>query len=184
MKRAAILICIILISSVDLYGQDQKGLYPRDRYSFAFFGGEFGYDAGLGMEIGSPSFFNNRFCIRVRGNVNWSEQVKADLNRWATYKSIGANLIYNFLSVDRGRIYIEAGTFIIVPNKTFSGKCCQPGLNVSTGTELFVINNSSLDIAYYFSGGIGFSRATAEKLENHPKYANGFIFANGFRFYF
>jgi hypothetical protein len=154
------------------------------QYSIGVFAGEFGYDAGIGAEVGSPAFLNSKkLAVRVKGSINWLECSKADYDQWAKYKTVSASLVYNFMNIERCRVFAEAGPALILPDERFSKKTSYSGINVSTGLEMFVLNTTSLNMCYYFSLGIAYSKATAESLENQPRFGKG-VFANGFRFYF
>jgi hypothetical protein len=180
-----ILILCISTSTINLYAQHGSVKYPQqNRYSIAVFAGGLGYDAGVGLEIGSPAFSNNRLCIRLKGNINWLEEYKTTYNHWAKYRSAGASVVYNFINVDRSRIFVETGPYIILPDKRFSKRNSYQGLSAAAGIEMFILHTSSVNMCYYFCVGIAYSKATADNLENQPKYGNGFIFSNGFRFYF
>jgi hypothetical protein len=182
--RILIVVYIALPSSM-LFAQESNRVYPEhNRYSLGVFAGELGYDVGIGAEIGSPTFSNNRLSVRLKGGINWLEQFKADFDQWAKFKSLSATMVYNFVSIDRCRIFTEAGPFIILPDKRFSKKSSYQGFNTSAGLEMFVVNTSSLNMCYYFSLGVAYSKGKAESLESQPKFGKGFIFSNGFRFYF
>jgi hypothetical protein len=186
--RKSLRILMVVTIALHVYGvnaQENNSYYPlHNRYSIGFFAGELGYDAGLGAEVGSPSFSNNKLSLRLKGSINWLEQYKADFDRWAKYKSVSASIVYNFFSEDRCRMFAEAGPFIILPDTRFSKKTSYQGINTSAGLEMFVINTTSLNMCYYFSLGIAYSKATAESLENQPRFGKGLVFSNGFRFYF
>jgi hypothetical protein len=174
----------LLMTAGSIYAQEKETTYPyRNGYSIAVFGSEFGYDVGVGAEIGSPAFSNNRVCFRLKGSINWLEQYRINETHWVRYRSIGTYMVYNFIRVDRCRVFVEGGPFVILPDKRLSKKNSYQGFAASTGLELFVLNSSSLNMCYYFSAGFAYSTATAENLENMPRYANGFVFSNGFRFY-
>jgi hypothetical protein len=184
------LLCLLIfaipaLSANSIYAQEaDSGHLQRNRYSFAVFAGGIGYDVGVGAEIGSPSFSNNRICVRLKGNIIWFEQYKVDFEHWAKYRSVNASIVYNFINVDRCIVFVEAGPLIILPDKRLSKKNAYQGANASVGIEMFVLNSDSFNMCYYFSTGVTYSKATADNLENHPRYGNGFVFSNGFRFYF
>jgi hypothetical protein len=182
-KFFALAILTSFLASVHAWCQD-SGYPQHNKYSFSVFAGELGYDAGIGAELGSPSFSNNKLCVRLKGNIYWLEDYKATYDQWAKYRSINATIVYNFMSMERSRIFIETGPFIILADQCFSKKTSHLGINAAAGLEMFVVNNSSLNMCYYFSLGAAYSSATADILENKPKYGDGFIFNNGFRFYF
>jgi hypothetical protein len=175
----------LILPGTKLSAQENKDIYARQqKFSVAIFAGEYGYDVGIGAEIGFPQFYASRLSIRLKGNINWLEQYKANFDHWQKYRSINASLIYNFIRVERCRVFTEAGPIIIVAEKNFSTKRLYNGATASIGVEMFVLNYSSLDVCYYASLGAAYSGAIADKMESHPKYGNGLVFNNGFRFYF
>lgn len=153
-------------------------------FSLALLCGEYGDDTGVGVELGTPSLFKTRISFRVRGSKNWLEVYKASCDEWAKYETLTTSLVYTTLVTERARGYIEFGTLYVSPDKKFSDKQPNQGITSSIGVELFVFSDPHLNICYYFSGGYSSVKAYAEKLENNPRYANGLVFNNGFRFYF
>lgn len=153
-------------------------------FSLGILGGEYGDDTGVGIEIGTPFLFNNRVSLRARANLNWLEAYKANFDKWVKYETLTTSLTYHALVVQRVRGYVEVGALFVFPDKSFSDKKARQGLTSSIGVELFVFTDPGLDVFYYFSGGYSLVKATAEKLEDRPHYASGFVFNNGFRFYF
>lgn len=183
MKRITIpmVIAIVLATS---HIQAQEYSLPPKSFSVGITAGEYGYDSGIGVEISTPCIQNTSLCFRVKGLVSWLEQYKADYDKWARYKSLNVSTVYNIYVFERSRAYIELGTYFIFPDAEFSQRKSIQGFSGVTGVELFVITNPNFHMCYYFSGGIGYIRAYADKLENNPRYGNGFVFNNGFRFYF
>lgn len=183
MKRSTtIMILTLTFNTYCASAQDQS--LPGKAFSVAMVASEYGYDAGLGVEVGSPGMLNNRVCFRAKGNITWFEQYKATYDHWATYKSLTISIVYNTLVIERSRFYFELGTYYTFPGENFSQKKSIQGITGSTGVELFVVAKPNFHMCYYFSGGYAHSRAYADKLENKPRYGNGFVFNNGFRFYF
>jgi hypothetical protein len=177
--------CLVMLSITEIHAQKETVLYPRKyKFSAAILAGEYGYDMSIGAELGSSPLLNDRLCVRLRGNINWLEQYKNADGHLSKYKSVGAYIVYNFLSADRSRINLEAGTFFILPNKNLSVPASVQGFSGSTAVELFIVNSSYLNLCYYFSGGVSYTKTSAEKLETKSKLGNGFVFNNGFRFYF
>jgi hypothetical protein len=163
----------------------QETFKPRTRsFSLAVSAGHYGLDPALGFEIGTPTFSKERFCVRFKTNLNWLEQYKSDLDKWVSYNSFGVSWVYNTQLFDRSRIYVDMGTFVIIPNSKFAASKNIQGLSGFAGVELFVVTNPKLNISYYFGGGLNYAPAYADKMENKPRYGNGFVFSNGLRFYF
>lgn len=161
-----------------------KSVDLDERLSVAITAGEFGYDAGVGIEVGTPAFLSTKLRVRVKANMIWLQSYKAAFDHWATYSSVSASLVYNIISIERSIVYIEIGTHVMLPEKTFSDVTHVHGVNSLMGVDLFVVNAQSIKLSYFFSGGFLFTNARAEKLEGNPGYAKGFLFSNGFRIYF
>jgi hypothetical protein len=176
-----LLFLIVVLTTQQGLCQVNPNLYKS--FSFGVLAGEYGYDAGIGLELGTPSLFKNKICFRIKGTQNWLEVYKASYDRWAKYETVAISMVYNTLIVDRGRVYFDIGTYHIFPDKKVSNKTNVQGITSSIGVELFVVTNPKFNVSYYFSSGIGYIHAHAEKLENKPRYGNGFVFNNGFRFY-
>jgi hypothetical protein len=182
MKNKVALIVIAMLLAMNLHGQ--KYSLPAKTFSLGVTAGEYGYDAGVGVEISTPCIQNTSLCFRIKGMVTWLEQYKADYDTWARYESLNVATVYNVYTFERSRLYIELGTYFIFPDAKFSKQKSIQGISGSTGVELSVITSSNFLMCYYFSGGIGYIRAYADRLENKPRYGNGIVFSNGFRFYF
>ena len=90
---------------------------------------------------------------------------------------------YNVYSEDRSRVYVDLGTYFIFPNAKFTQQKTVQGVTSTIGLELFILTIQKFQVCYYLSGGFGHIRAYADNLENKPRYGNGVIFNNGFRFY-
>jgi hypothetical protein len=146
--------------------------------------GTLGVDAGVGLEISSPSFLKKRFYLRVKGGINWSEWYKAQVDDYVTYPFLGASLVFNTRPMNRTRMFVEAGEFVLFPSDNFSEKKSVYGFSASTGAEYFVAHNPHLTFSYFFGGGLSLCYTSAEKLENNPSYGNGFVFSTGLRAYF
>lgn len=152
-------------------------------FSFGVSAGNLGDDSGIGVEISSPTFCNDRLCVRLKGNTMWLEQYKSAYDHWATYRQIGVSFAYNFKVVEKSRIFIDLNPYMIFPDTKFSDVRTVEGIACSIGVEIFVVSTSTHKVSYYFSGGIAHSNARAEKLEQNQDYGGGFIFNNGLRFY-
>jgi hypothetical protein len=176
-----LLFCLALMSTS---GLAQTNANLTKSFSLALVCGELGYDTGVGLEFGTPSVFTNRISFRLLAYKNWLEVYKAQRNHWADYETVTLSSVYTLISAERARSYFELGTIAIFPDHKFSDKKFKQGVTCSLGVELFVVSDSNFHICYYFSGGASSLKLYAEKLENKPRYGSGFVFNNGFRFYF
>lgn len=59
-----------------------------NKISIGVSAGENGYNSKIGLELGSPTLIKDRFCINVKGNLNWLEQYKANYDHWVKYKTV------------------------------------------------------------------------------------------------
>jgi hypothetical protein len=153
-------------------------------FTFGVSGGNTGFDPTLGIEIGTPTFSKERFCVRIKANISWLERFKADFDNWVSYHSFGISFIYNTQVVDRSRFYIDMGANLIVPNAKFATNKNIEAISGLAGVELFIFTKPDLNVSYYFGGGFSYAQAYADKMENKPRYSNGVVFNNGLRFYF
>ena len=141
---------------------------------------EYGYDGGLGVEITSPGLLKGTLCLRSRSNAIWMEDYKITHDRWATYYLIELLGIYQFPFFENTRPYVEIGIIEIIPGGTAPGADETSGLTGRVGLEMFIISQRKLHIAYYINGGGNLLPATPERAR---RYADGFIFSSGLRFY-
>jgi hypothetical protein len=179
--RFILTIGIILIALQSVYGQVDSSLYRS--WSVSAGGNEYGYDSGLGIELGTRGLVNGRLCFRVKANTVWMESYRAVNDQWARYQLVEVMAVYQFSPVERARPYVEFGLIEVFPSKKFSDVSSIQGVGIRTGVELFVFTSSDLHVACYFGGGINRINAIAEKMESAPDYANGFVFTTGLRFY-
>jgi hypothetical protein len=72
---------------------------------------------------------------------------------------------------------------LIRSNEKISSSKIVNGVVGETGIELFLADMPGAVVTYHFAIGAGFTSASADKIENSPRYGNGLIFSNGIRFY-
>jgi hypothetical protein len=164
------------------YSQVYSSLHKS--FSFGVLGGEYGYDMGIGLEVGTPSIFKNRILFRIKATRNWLELYQISHNRLARYETATVSMVYNTPLFEGTRGYLELGTYSVFPDRKYSDAKTYLGLSCSIGVEMIVVTTPNFNMSYYFSGGIGYAQAYADKLENKPRFADGFVFNNGLRFYF
>ncbi len=181
MIRATVTICFLLIAAQSAFSQIDSTLFRS--WSFAVAGNEYGYDTGLGVELSSPGLVNGRICLRLKASTVWMESYWALRDRWARFQLVEVMAVYQFAPVERARPYLEAGLIEVFPSRKFSDVTSRQGVAVRAGVELFVHTSRRMHMVYFFGGGINQVRAVAEKLDNAPTYANGFVFTTGLRFY-
>ncbi|HEY0653036.1 MAG TPA: hypothetical protein VGD65_07905 [Chryseosolibacter sp.] len=146
--------------------------------------GHYNYDPAIGLELTSPEVFVTNLRVRGKANVTWLEQYQITDHRWPTFNSYWTGLVYNTNTLERGRVFFESGAYLLQPNKTFSSANLRTGFYGAIGVELFVAPNTRQRFSYFFSGGFAAINARADKLEGRPRYGQGVIFTNGFRYFF
>lgn len=137
-------------------------------------------DFGLGLNLTSPYFADNKIAVRARGNVMWHEHINSDFkNTWSEYYNLSLGLIgvsgeiAGFL-----RLYGEGGLIALLPSSNFSNEDLEMGGYGLFGFEFF----SSPHFNYFIElGGVG-TGALANKLSTEPLYSNGFLMNVGFRY--
>jgi hypothetical protein len=174
------LIIVTILGSADVSAQE---VLQRNKFSIGISAGNLGFDSGIGIELSTPSVFNG-FCIRIKGGTSWLESYKAVYDHWRQYQSLSAAMVYNTKVADRAILFFELGTYLLVPDQKFSTYKNNQGVFGTTGIELVISTKPSAHTRYFFCGGLGYIKAYADKMENEPRYGNGLIFNNGFRYYF
>lgn len=153
------------------------------RTSIGIQAGHYDLDAGLALQITTPLFLSESFALRFTGAVQWLEtyrQKKLDL---IPYNSVRTGLVYNFPMIDRSRIYLEGGYYMIIPNNTFSNEDLVNGGYGILGLEMFFYQHPQLVASFFAEIGITALDAKAERLIDERSYANGPLFTVGFRFH-
>lgn len=184
MKHLCKILILLMVWATFHSAYGQADTSTCKSFSFGLSAGNLGDDSGIGVEISSPTFCNDRLCVRLKGNAMWLEQYKAVYDHWASYKQIGVSFAYNFKVVERSRFFMDVNPYMIFPDTKFSDVRSVQGIACSIGVEIFVVNTSAYKVTYYFSAGVAHSNAHAERLEQNPNYGGGFVFNNGLRFYF
>jgi len=184
-NSARLLTLTFCLLSAQSFSQIDSVLLQRvSRPGIGVTAGVLGVDTGLGLEVTSSSFLKKRLAIRLKGGINWNEWYMVLMEDKATYPFFSASLVFNTLPMNRSRVFIEAGAFVLLPSNKFSDKESVNGINISTGVELFLTHKPHLTFSYFFGGGLAFCNATAEKLDSRPSYGNGPAFNTGLRAYF
>jgi len=135
-------------------------------------------DFGLGLNLTSPYFANNKIAFRLRGNLMFNEYVKNAETIWEPYSNlcfgmVGSNkIINNFL-----RLYGEGGLITLFPTNNISSDNYVLGGYGLFGFEFYFENNTNYFIEI---GGVG-TGAIADKQVNKPIYSNGLLINCGFR---
>jgi hypothetical protein len=140
-------------------------------------------DFGLGLNITSPYFIDDRLAVRLRGNMNWHQHIEVASNEttWSPYFnfSLGVIGVGGYIG-EHIRLYGEGGVIALLPSDEFSDESSHLGGYGLFGFEFFMGPNRNYFIEL---GGMGVG-ATADKIPGQPIYSNGFLTNVGYRHQF
>jgi hypothetical protein len=158
-----------------------QGTEPHfNNFSLGFSAGHYKSDLGLMVSITIPS--SAKLAARFSGGVRWSENYFVEKGEHAPYTSLQAGMVWPITIQERVRVYGETGLNILFPHRAFSTKKNVPGAYGAMGLDFSIFSGTRYGIIYFFESGITLNPARAERLEEQPKYSNGFTAATGFRF--
>lgn len=172
----------IVLLPVAALAQEIYTIKPAQRFSLGFSAGELSDNSWVGLEVTSP-IMHHRISLRIAGSVHWLEAYKAQFDRWGTFSVISPAIVIYSDMYERSRWYMDIGPVFIIPQRRVSEKRIVSGVSTVVGIELFLVRGNS-NFCYHFGVGLNYANAYADRLESSPRYSNGFIFTNGFRFYF
>lgn len=173
MKKLVLLICL-LNAMVPLKAQNDN---LNHGHNFGFQLCQYQQDFGLGLNYGSPLFFES-IGVRAKFNLMFHEHIKDSLTTWSPYSNLSLGLIgFGGTVGSHIRIYGEGGVLLILPSSNFSSASYKIGGYGVFGFEFF----NSQGFNYFIEiGGVG-SGAIADKLAYQPIYSNGLSVSTGFR---
>ena len=175
--KKAVLISIILVSAFG-FGHAQENTRANG-FGFGMHLAQYQRDFGLGLNVTSPYFINDRTALRLRANMAWNEHLDTSNEMtWSKYSSmsIGFTNIAGQIA-DRIRIYGEGGIQLLFPSDLISTSNLEMGGYGLFGFEFFMSDHHNYFIEL---GGLGIG-AKADKLATKPIYSNGFVMNVGFR---
>ncbi len=150
-------------------------------FSAGFQLNEYGDDFGLGINLTSPFFANERAAFRVKGNYMFFEHVEDGETIWTPYTTISLGSIGVAGTIaDFVRLYGEGGALLIFPAEEFSSEDIVSGGYGLFGFEFFMNENGNYFIEI---GGVG-ADAKADKLPASPLYSTGMLISAGYRIIF
>jgi hypothetical protein len=175
---------ILVASTFSVHSQSSITplLNPR-KFSYGVHFGQMADDPWAAIEVTSPALFRNNLFVRLRYATTWRETFKEQTEQWTGFTTLGGALVYNFKFMERTRIYEEIGFTGIIPDPMLPDKKLLPAAYELTGAEIFILQNKKAAWCYQFGVGFTHAQGQAEKRETKPYYFNGFMFTNGFRFY-
>jgi hypothetical protein len=153
------------------------------RTSVGIQGGHYDMDAGIAIQVTTPLFFSESFSLRFTGAVQWLETYYQRRLDMVPYHSMRTALVYNLPMMDRSRVYFEAGSFMIFPNKSFSKKDLVNGGYGVIGAGFFFYQHPRVVVSYFAEMGFTALDTRAVRLRDERSYANGLLVTTGFRFY-
>ena len=179
MKKLGIVMLVILGITLNSHAQDDN---MGDKFGLGFHLGQYQKDFGIGLNLTSPYFANDRIAIRLKGNMMWFEHLDNNSETtWTPYSNLSLGIvgvageILNFI-----RLYGEGGIIVLLPSSDFSSESTQFGGYGVFGFEFFFDSHNNYFIEI---GGVG-TGATADKIPGKPIYSNGLIIDVGYRYQF
>ncbi len=174
MKIIGISIVIVLLA---LQSQAQESF--NKNFGIGGQVGQIQHDFGIGLNVTTPYFANNKTAVRLKGNLVWNEHLNSNTETtWSPYSNFSLGFVQavgelnNFV-----RIYGEGGAIFLFPSTEFSTKSIQFGGYGLFGFEFFFDEHMN----YFFeAGGVG-TGAKADKIAENPIYSNGFLINVGVR---
>lgn len=174
MKKIGILFSTILVA---FQMSAQEGL--NTNFGIGGQVGQLQNEFGVGLNLTSPYFANQKTAVRVKANMVWHEHLNSNsVATWTPYSNVSAGLVQSVGEVNNFlRIYGESGAIWLFPSSEFSSKSIQFGGYGLFGFEFFFDEHFN-----YFleAGGVG-TGAKADKIEGSPIYSNGFLINVGVR---
>lgn len=136
-------------------------------------------DFGIGLNITSPYFVNQKMAFRLKGNLIWNEHLNGNSEiTWSSYSNVSLGFVQSVAEISNFvRLYGEGGAILLFPSDEFSSKPVQFGAYGLFGFEFFIDEH----VNYFFeAGGVG-TGAKADKVVGKPIYSNGFLINVGVR---
>jgi hypothetical protein len=184
--RLTTFFCFWLVSAMavsEVVAQNDIYTWQRTRFSLGISAGQLTDNSWLGLEVSSP-VRHRHFSLRLTGSVHWLEAYKTQRDRWGTFSILNPAVVIYTRVMDRSRWYIDLGPLFIIPQNKVSDKKLVSGISALAGIEVFILRTPNRGVGYHFNIGLNYANAYADRLDSDPRYSNGFIFCNGFRFYF
>lgn len=174
MKKIGITIAMIFLT---LQMQAQERL--NKNFGIGSQVGQHQKDFGIGLNITSPYFANEKMAVRLKGNLIWNEHLNSNSETtWSSYSNFSIGFVQSVGEINNFvRIYGEGGAILLFPSSEFSSKSLQVGGYGLFGFEFFFDKHFN----YFFeAGGVG-TGAKADKIAENPIYSNGFLINVGIR---
>lgn len=141
--------------------------------------GQYQREFGIGLNMTTPYFANEKMAIRLKGNLIWNEHLGNNSEiTWSPYSNMSLGFVQSVGEINNFvRIYGEGGAIWLFPSSKFSSKSIQFGGYGLFGFEFFFDKH----LNYFLeAGGVG-TGARADKIVGNPIYSNGFLINVGIR---
>lgn len=177
--RRLLITLLFSLFTISVFAQEQDTI--NTGFGFGFHLNQFQRDFGMGINVTSPFFADDKLAFRVQGNILWLQHPDPEgISTWTDYNNITFGLvtvsgvIKNFV-----RLYSEGGLLLLFPSEDFSSEKIELGGYGFFGFEFFTDKRSN----YFLEiGGMGTS-AIADKIPTEPIYSNGLSVSAGIRYY-
>lgn len=137
-------------------------------------------DFGLGLNLSSPSFINERMAFRLRGNIMFNEHIQNTTTVRTPYSNISLGMVGATGKVGNYiRIYGEGGMILLLPSDKFSEENLVLGGYGMLGIEFFMNRFCN----YFLETGYTTTGAKEDKIVTQPYYSNGLIISSGLRIF-
>lgn len=179
MKNKVIVVLALMMSIIafNVHAQDSV---INNGFGFGAQLNQYQSDFGLGLNLTSPFFANEKIGFRLRGNVMFNEHVQNATTTWTPYSNVSLGLIgVSGKIADVIRLYGEGGIIALFPSDEFSSEHYELGGYGLFGFEFFMNKTSNYFIEI---GGVG-TGAKEDKIATQPIYSNGLLLSAGFRMY-
>ena len=137
-------------------------------------------DFGVGLNLSSPSFMNERMAFRLRGNIMFNEHIQNETTVQTPYSNVALGMVGALGKVGNYiRIYGEGGMIMLFPSNEFSSEDFVLSGYGLWGIEFFMNQFSD----YFLEIGFAGTGAKKDKMATQPYYSNGLIISAGIRIY-
>lgn len=177
--KKLILISIFIANCFFAVGQEKKAI--SNGFGVGFQLGQIQEDFGIGINITTPFFFENKVAVRLRGNMAWNEHLENQETTWTPYTNFSIGVIGVGGNLNKYiRLYGEGGIILLFPADKFSTESMESGGYGLFGFEFFHTTNLNYFIEI---GGVG-TGAKKNQIPTKPIYSNGLLINAGLRVQF
>lgn len=184
MKIRNFLSVLFIVFAVQSFAADSKG--ASQGFSIGYDVGSIANGMAMGARVGSPTFFHDIFRVTAKAHLGFAQNVIPEGKTEAKWPLYG---LYR-LGLQGGvfipnlpiRIMSSAEIAVVTPQSTIASKKAIIGMAGGMDIEFFMDSARSHALVLNM-GGIGLFSPSADNLQGHPTFANGFMTSFGYRFY-